>query len=201
MTFVRRQQDTVSHLVTRIDFNITMHDPRCTTTKSAQENETFAACLLKPTHLYIKSNIVGRQPEQVKTYTQYHNQYRMAWHQHVGSQCSIARIIIITFVQNEQVERRHMSASEELAGSSTAYSPTGSIAEVGSSDSPFLPWYVPHHHHDPALAQCKLKMKRDGRRGRRRLACWEAEQETQSLSSTSGTLTDDKHWQHNTVLF
>jgi hypothetical protein len=105
------------------------------------------------------------------------------------------------FVQNKQVERRHMSASEEPAGSSTAYSPTGSIAEVGSSDSPFLPWYVPHHHHDPALAQCKLKMKRDGRRGRRQLACWEAEQETQSLSSTSGTLTCDKHWQHNTVLY
>jgi len=51
----------------------------------------------------------------------------------------------VTFVQNEQVEQRHMSASEEQqVGSSTAYSPTGSIAEAGRPDSPFLPWFVPY---------------------------------------------------------
>jgi hypothetical protein len=48
----------------------------------------------------------------------------------------------VTFVvQNEQVEQRHMSASEEQTGSAAASASTGFIAEASSFDSPFLPWY------------------------------------------------------------
>jgi hypothetical protein len=54
----------------------------------------------------------------------------------------------VTFVQNEQVEQRHMSASEEQqlaeSAAAAASASTGFIAEAGSFDSPFLPWFVPY---------------------------------------------------------